>query len=501
MISRRHWLTAAAPLVLTARKSGAAPARRPNILFLFTDDQRFDTIAALGHPQVRTPTMDKLVARGTAFTRACIQGGTIGAVCAPSRAMMLTGQYLFRVHDSIVRPKPGAPPFSLYPELMREAGYTTFGTGKWHNGPALFNRCFGGGENVMFGGMSDHLKVPVMSYDRTGKYPREGRRSGEKFSSELFSDSALRFLRTQKGGSVPFLLYVAYTAPHDPRMAPEAFTRLYDPARMTLPPNFLPQHPFDNGEMKVRDEALAPWPRTPEEVRRHIAAYYAMITEVDSEMGRVLRALEDSGRLRDTVIVFSADNGLAVGQHGLLGKQNLYDHSIRVPLVIGGPGVPAGRRNDALCYLLDICPTLLEMSGVPVPKNVDGESLLPAIQGGTRKVRDSVLAAYRHIQRAVRTERHKLIEYNVNGARTTQLFDLEKDRWEMHNLAQEASQRARVEEMRGLLRQWMKRAGDPLDLDKPDWGAKSLAAGVAANPEFLAAPQPSRKFPAIGGTA
>src|SRR5262249_37846224 len=161
--------------------------------------------------------------------------------------------------------------------VFRKAGYTTFGTGKWHNGPALFARCFSTGANIFFGGMSDHLAVPVNDFDPSGQYLASKRHTGEKFSSELFADSVIQFLK-QQSPDRPFLAYTAFTAPHDPRMAPKEYAVMYDPEKIEVPRNFLPEHPFDNGEMKVRDEALAPWPRTEKVVREHIAAYYAMIT-------------------------------------------------------------------------------------------------------------------------------------------------------------------------------------------------------------------------------
>jgi arylsulfatase A-like enzyme len=437
-------------------------AARPNILFLFSDDQRFSALHALSNPEVRTPNLDRLIANGTAFTHACIMGGTIGAVCAPSRAMLMTGQSLFHVDASIVTPK-GVPesskkPFDLFPEVLRKAGYTTFSTGKWHNGPKLFARAFSAGENIFFGGMSDHDKVPVQDFDPTGAYPPARRHIGKQFSSELFTDSAIRFLRAQKPGD-PFCAYVAYTAPHDPRMAPKEYADLYDPAKISLPKNFLPEHPFDNGEMKVRDEGLAPWPRTPEVVRQHIAAYYAMITHLDAQIGRVLKTLEETGHARNTIVIFASDNGLAVGQHGLFGKQNLYDHSMRVPLVIGGPGLPKGKRADTLCYLLDLFPTICDLTGLPTPATVEGKSLKPALVDSKARVRDSVFFAYRTFQRAVRTERWKLIRYNVGGKQTTQLFDIQADPWETRNLAEREP--ARVRELNALLQDWMRRTDDP----------------------------------------
>src|SRR5690606_25798798 len=179
--------------------------------------------------------------------------------------------------------------------------------------------------------------------------------------------------------SQPFFLYLSYTAPHDPRMAPEEFASQYPPDEILLPENFMPEHPFPNGELKIRDENLAPFPRTEENTREHIAAYYAMISHVDAQIGRVLDALDQSGQAENTMIIFAGDNGLAVGQHGLMGKQNLYEHSIRVPLIISGPGIPQGEKRETLCYLLDLFPTLCEFIDIPTPDSVEGVSFAPVI--------------------------------------------------------------------------------------------------------------------------
>lgn len=470
-----------------AMRGGAAAKDRPNILFLFTDDQRFSTLNALNNPEVKTPNLDKLIARGTAFTHAFIMGGTIGAVCAPSRAMLMTGQTLFHVTDSIIQPEKvpesARRPFVMFPETLQKAGYQTFGTGKWHNGPALYARCFNHGENIFFGGMSNHLQVPVRDFDPTGQYKTKPH-MGPKFSSELFADSAIKFLKEYKSDD-PFLMYTAFTAPHDPRMAPKEYVDMYPPSKITLPKNFMPEHPFDNGELKIRDEQLAPWPRTPEIIRENIAAYYAMITHADFHIGRVLKALEESGKADNTIILFAADNGLAVGQHGLMGKQNIYDHSVRVPLVIGGPGLAKGARCDSMCYLLDLFPTICDLTGTPTPSLVEGKSIMPMLKNPHARIRDSVFLAYRHFQRGVRTDRWKLVLYNVGGKQTTQLFDIQNDPWELKNLADDRAQAARIRELRTLLKDWMKQTDDHLDLDKPNWGHDEKAE-VAAMPRIEA---------------
>jgi arylsulfatase A-like enzyme len=236
---------------------------------------------------------------------------------------------------------------------------------------------------------------------------------------------------------------------------------MYPPASIELPENFLPEHPFDNGEMNVRDEGLAPRPRTPEDTRRQIGEYYAMITHVDAQIGRVLKALEASGRAGNTIIVFAGDNGLAVGRHGLMGKQSLYDHSVRVPLVMCGPGVPKGARRNAFCYLIDIFPTLCDLSGLDAPETAEGLSLLPAMRHADERIRGSLLYAYRHLHRGVRIGDAKLIEYVVDGERTTQLFDLATDPLEMENLAEQPGSAGRVAELRRELRRWRDEFDDP----------------------------------------
>ncbi len=402
-------------------------AKPPNIVFLFTDDQRYDTLAALGNPDIRTPTLDRLAASGVTFTHAHIQGSTVPAVCVCSRACLLTGRSLFHVPRNI------GPDLALCPEELRKAGYETFATGKWHNGGASLARGFTGGDRIYLGGMSNHWRVPIHDFRPDGTYSRADAEIGKQHSSELFTDAAVRFLERYEGEK-PFFLYLPYTAPHDPRTPPPRFEKMYDPAAIPVPRSFMPRHPFDNGEMTIRDEKLLPWPRTKEAVQAEIAAYYGMITHADEQMGRVLAALEASGHDRDTIVLFAGDNGLAVGRHGLLGKQNLYDHSLRVPLIVRAPGAgKPGTRSDALVYLHDLFPTVCDLVGVPVPATVEGTSLAPVLKGETAGVRDAIFAAYRGVQRCVRTQRWKLIWYPAVGR--TQLFDLDADPDELDDLA------------------------------------------------------------------
>jgi arylsulfatase A-like enzyme len=435
----------------------ADPPKKPNVLFLFSDDQRADTIAALGNEHIRTPNLDRLVQRGTVCTSAYCMGAQQGAVCVPSRAMLMTGRTLFRVAADLKDQ-------TTWPEMFAKAGYTTFLTGKWHNGTESARRTFEEGRAVFFGGMGDPYKLPVQDFI-TGGALTEPRDSG-KHSVELFADGAVAFLKHQKGER-PFLCYVAFNAPHDPRLAPREYHDSYNAAQPPLPPNYLPQHPFNNGDLTGRDERLAPWPRTPEVVRQHLADYYASITFLDAQVGRILDALQASGQADNTLIVFSSDHGLAIGSHGLFGKQNLYDHSMHAPLIFAGPGVPKGKRTDALCYLLDIFPTLGDLAGVQGPQGSEGKSLMPVLSGKQPRVRDSLFTAYTKVQRAVRDDRWKLLVYpQVNKV---QLFDLRDDPAEMKDLSNDKTHAADVERLTGLLKDWQQQLGDglPLRTDKP----------------------------------
>ena len=179
----------------------------------------------------------------------------------------------------------------------------------------------------------------------------------------------------------PFFLYVGFNSPHDPRQAPKEFVDMYPPARIEVPPNYLPEHPFDQGDHEVRDEILAPFPRTREAVQLHRSEYYAHITYMDAQIGRILDALEKSGPARNTYVIFTADHGLAVGQHGLMGKQNLYDHSIRMPLMVAGPGIARGRRVDHLVYQHSLFATTCELAGVKAPDTLEFPSLADLLTG------------------------------------------------------------------------------------------------------------------------
>ncbi len=432
---------------------------QPNVLFMIADDHRWDAIAGMGDPTVKTPTMDSLMARGTTFHQTHIMGSLSGAVCVPSRAAVLTSAGLFRSGANQINRD-----YAVWPQVMRQAGYHTFFSGKWHNDRQTFADSFDGGGTIFFGGMGNQYKVPIFDFDPTGAYPKDARYIGDKFSSTLFTDSAVQFVENYDQTD-PFFLYLSFTSPHDPRTPPGEYATMYKPEDVPVPENFYPEHPFDNGEMRIRDEVLAEFPRTPEIVQQHIADYYGMITSQDAEMGRLLQTLEAKGQLDNTIVIYTADHGLAVGQHGLLGKQNLYSHSIRVPSIFAGPGVPEGVTVDALTYLYDVFPTVCDLTEVDCPDTVEGSSLVPLMEGCVDKVRDTVFAAYKDIHRTVSDGRWKLIRYYVSketgkGTDFLQLFDLENDPWETNNLADVPEHAERINSLAIELKRWQNETDD-----------------------------------------
>lgn len=387
----------------------------------------------------------------------------IGAICAPSRASILSGRELFGATASIIPGDRGAtvlnPDVATLPEVLRSHGYHTHAVGKWHNGLDAFNRSFDSGAKIFFGGMSDHRAVPVHDFDSTGRYPAEDAYRADGFSTDVFSDAVIDFLRDERDGQ-PFFCWAAFTAPHDPRTPPAEFAGLYDPAAIELPSNFRTTPP-EMVQHDVRDEHLAALPRDPAEVRRHIADYYGMISHLDAGIGRILAYLRSSGLADDTIVIFTSDHGLAVGQHGLMGKQSLFDHSVRTPMIIAGPGIPIGGVVDDLTLHADLFATLAGLSGVAVPDSVDGHDLGPVLAGTAPGVREVVHAAYLNRERMASDGAYKLINY-YEPAECVELYDLINDPGETRNIAGDPAAAVAMERLKKSLTAWQTNSGDPL---------------------------------------
>lgn len=416
-------------------------SKTPNILFIVTDDHRADALGAAGHPVVRTPALDALASRGVRFSRAAHMGSLMPAVCSPARAALLTGVNPLKAAAAPgVYPDTGSgvalirPDLQTLPQLLAAAGYQTFLTGKWHNDTESLLAGFSDGEMIFESGMCSHNDVPVRS--RAEIAAAAPKRTAPGFSTEVFCGAAERFIR-ERTDPRPFFAWVALTSPHDPRMPPPEWRRLYEPeAKLPLPPSFRPEPAFDNGELAIRDELLVSKPLTPAVIREHLADYYGMISHQDEHIGRVLTALRATGREENTIVVYVGDHGLALGSHGLLGKQNLYEHSLRVPLIVAGPGIARGEVSEGLVYSFDLFATLLEQVGVPVPAGVDARSFGVQLRTPAQPARSVQFGFYRSCQRMTCAGDWKLIEYRPPAGNTQrELFNLAADALELDNRA------------------------------------------------------------------
>jgi arylsulfatase A-like enzyme len=435
-MSRFEMLIRRCALVVVALYSvpafAAQPAKKPHVVFLFADDQRADTIGALGNPLIKTPNLDQLVRRGMVFRNTYCLGSNVPAVCTPSRNMLLSGRAYFRWQGPQAQPE-----MANFPTSMKAAGYETYHHGKRGNTSPAIQALF------------DHNKYVVDNDDRTNGEP-----------CRTIVDEAIGFLKSRQSDK-PVFMYLAFSNPHDPRVAAQKYLDQYEREKIPLPKNYRPLHPFNNGEQFVRDELLAQFPRTEDEVRKHLHEYYAVISAMDHHIGRLFAALQERGMYDNTIFIYSADHGLAIGSHGLFGKQNLYEAGMKPPLIFAGPGIPQG-ETKALAYLLDIFPTVCDLVGTDIPGGLDGQSLKPILAGRSSGVRDTLFLSYRDVQRAVRDNRWKLIRYpQVN---VTQLFDLQNDPDEMNSLADKPENAERIKSLIAELQRWQKSLGDTTPL-------------------------------------
>ncbi len=469
-----------AALLTAAAASPAQVPAKPNILFILTDDQAVDTIAALGEAipgavTVQTPNLDRLARSGTVFRNAVNMGAWNGAVCIASRSMLNTGRFLWTAEAAEkARYRTEMENGRFWSQRMRAAGYDTYMAGKWHveaPAPELFTHV-----GTVRPGMPGSHKS---AYQR----PREGEPDswlpwdeslggfwkGGRHWSEVLADEAESFLKSAAKSEKPFFMYLAFNAPHDPRQAPRAFVERYPADQLGLPPDFKPLHPLHEamglgpatGEA-LRDEALAPFPRTEHAIRVHRREYYALVTHMDEQIGRILDTLREQGLAENTVIFLTSDHGLAVGRHGLMGKQSMYQHSVRVPFLMAGPGIPAGAANATRIYLQDAMATALELAGADA-QGIDFKSVLPLLRDGAGESYDAIYGAYMDgRQRSIVVGHHKLILYPAAGA--VELFDLAADPLELNDLSRRPDMLPTLRRLFGRLREWQTRTGDLLDL-------------------------------------
>lgn len=447
----------------------AIAAPKPNVLFIFSDDQSYEAVRTFGHTDIDTPNLDRLARRGTTFTHAYNMGAWGGAVCVASRSMLVTGRTLWRACAN--EKKQGADVLAgrLWPQRMAARGYETYFSGKWHI-QADVAKSFTHSSHIRPGMPRD---VPA-GYNRPlpGKPdpwnpsdPKHGGFwQGGKHWSEVLGDDGVGFLQQAAKSDKPFFMYLAFNAPHDPRQSPKEYVDRYPLARIKVPESFLPEYPQKEkigAGTKLRDEKLAPFPRDENAVKVNRQEYYAIVTHMDTQVGRILDALEKSGKAGNTWIIFTSDHGLACGHHGLMGKQNMYDHSLRVPFIISGPGVKAGARIDAPIHLQDAMATALDLAGAD-RDGVEFQSLRPLL-AGTGKGLDAVYAAYMDTQRAVIQDGWKLILYPK--AKVAKLYHLAADPQETKDLAADPAMTGRKKQLFAKFRELQQRYHDQLKLD------------------------------------
>ena len=428
-------------MIACNRKTGRNEA--PNILFIFADDQTFNGINRNGNDEVITPNLDRLCESGVTFTHAYNMGAWNGAVCVASRAMLNSGRFIWRAKElSDINYSGIKEKGKLWSELMSENGYDTYMTGKWHvsiPSDSVF-MLTGQVRAGMPGTVPEAYNRPLSEKDTTWlpwHTKWGGYWEGGKHWSEVVADEAIGFIDSSLVRHGPFFIYAAFNAPHDPRQSPREYVEMYPLENISLPNSFIPEYPYKDVmgcPATLRDERLAPFPRTPYSVKVHIQEYYAIISHMDQQIGRIIKHLEETGQDKNTYILFSADHGLGCGKHGLLGKQNMYDHSMRVPLIIAGPDIPGNEKRNIQVYLQDLMATSLDLAGINKPEYIDFTSLLPAI---TDPVLPgpyySIYGAYMNLQRMIRTDRYKLIFYPNAGI--YRLYDMINDRDELIDIA------------------------------------------------------------------
>jgi choline-sulfatase len=477
---------------------GASAAERPNILFILVDDQSpFDLKIYNPKSALHTPNIDRLAAEGMVFDEAYHMGSFSGAVCTPSRHMIMSGRTVWHLPIAPKAMQQGLCPPSLeqstIPAVFNRAGYATMRTCKVGNSYEAANKQF------------------TVRRDATkrGGTPETG--------SAWHGDRVLEYLadREAAGDKKPFLIHFGFSHPHDERDGtPELLAkygatnhidRTAPPPRNerqpALPSNYLPKHPFLHGHPGLRDEEQVSgvWQRRDEAtIRNEIGREFACSENIDVQIGRVLAKLEALGELENTIIIYTADHGIAIGRHGLQGKQNLYEHTWRVPFIVKGPGVKAGVRVRGNIYLLDALATLCDLAGIPTPESNEGTSFKPVLEGRQTTIRDVLYGVYnggtKPGMRSVKKGDWKLIKYDVmDGAvRETQLFNLAQNPHEFlkehHdpqavaltgitptaeqvNLAGDPKHADKLKEMEALLLSEMRRLHDPWRLwNQPDDG-------------------------------
>ncbi|MEO0795174.1 MAG: sulfatase-like hydrolase/transferase [Verrucomicrobiota bacterium] len=446
---------------------GLSAAERYNILFLFADDHAYDSIGLMTDGYVQTPTMDTLASTGVYFERAYNMGSWSGAVCVASRTMLNTGRSLWNAKrlqkgNQLLKHKS-------WSQRLQSAGYRTFFAGKWHvkgyDPEQLFEFCgtirpgmpsTDGDHNRPIEGVADRWSASDLML--------EGYWEGGKHWSVVTADETIEFLQNygRDNDGKPFFAYVAFNAPHDPRQSPQSYLDRYPVESVPLPHSFMESYPYTNqiGVWNVRAERMAPRPRTEFAIKTHRREYYALISHLDTQLGRIIDTLKEEGLYENTVIIYTADHGLSLGNHSFMAKQSMYDHSLASPFIIAGPEIPKGVRSKQRIYIQDVVPTTLEIAGQSRSDyaDIEFESLLPLGRDGSSGHTVPIYGGYKNLSRCIVHGQWKLIYYtNVDKFR---LFDLETDPNELMDVSDLPENRAVIERLSKILMMQQKTLGD-----------------------------------------
>ena len=486
------WILGSNPCQADSPETTIAKDKRPNILFILVDDQSpWDLKAYNPASKLDSPVLDRLARQGMVIDGAYHMGSFSGAVCTPSRHMIMSGRTLWHLPISPkAKERDLCPPkleLQTIPAVFNRAGYITMRTCKQGNSYEKANEQF------------------TVRRDATkrGGTPETG--------SAWHADQVLEFLKARESSIQsnkqvpPFLVYFGFSHPHDERDGTPELLAKYGafnhtdrdhrppahPAQPPLPENYLPSHPFPHGHPKLRDEVdvSGVWEHRDERtIRNELGREFACSEYIDRQIGRVLDQLQAMGELENTYIFYTSDHGIAIGRHGLQGKQNLYQHTWRVPLIVSGPKIPAASRAEGNVYLLDTLATLCDLAGIQAPESNEGLSFKPVLMGEKQSLRDVMYGVYnggtKPGMRCVKKGNWKLIEWDVldGQVRRTQLFDLSQNPLEFlvehhapsvyeltgfkpqrhqTNLAEDPNFADKLQEMRQLLLTEMKRLDDP----------------------------------------
>ncbi len=481
----------------TEKKEQSDKTQKPNIVFIFADDLTYTAISSMGNTEIQTPNLTELADSGTTFTHAYNMGAWNGAVCVASRAMIISGRSVWNANSFRKQWIKGKDTDKTWGKLMEGAGYDTYMTGKWHvdiDAHSVFQNVthvrpgmpsHSWNHNGKIEIINDMLKngaseaeIRAIGYNRpkdendTTWSPSDkkfgGFWEGGKHWSEVLKDDALGFIDQAEKSDKPFFMYLAFNAPHDPRQAAQKYLDKYPLKDISVPKSFMPMYPFKdsigNGP-GLRDEALGPFPRTEYAIKTHIREYYALITHLDEQIGEIIERLKATDKMENTYIIFTADHGLAMGKHGLLGKQTLFDHSIRAPFIIVGPNIPKGKKVAVDIYLQDAMATSLDLAGVEKPDYVFFNSIMNLVDGSkTNSHYRAIYGGYTHLQRMVRKDGFKLVVYPK--LEKVLLFDMKNDPEEMHDLSKDQNHKVRVETLFKDLLLLQKSLNDTLNLTK-----------------------------------